>query len=88
MEIRYANDKIISNIYIELNKDNDGTTQIIDREIIEDVLKNGQSLFLKEKIKEGAFEEVDFKYVGKFKARHSIIQKTSMRLKPKNKKYE
>jgi len=81
----YCNNDILTHVFIELNNSTN-SDKSISKEEIEDVIKNGQSLFTKEKMKEGSFEDVDYKYMGKVKARHGIIQKMNSRLKPKNEK--
>ena len=86
MKNKDCNEELIAHTYKELNKDNDGSSALISKSLIEDVIVNGQSLFAKATIEKGLFQDVTFKYFGKFKARHSIIQKLYSKLHNKKNK--
>ena len=74
-----CNKAIIDDTYRELyEKDS-----IITKELIEDVVDKGQSLFAYETIMLGTFETVSYPYLGKLKARHRYIQQMNQNLKIK-----
>lgn len=85
MNNKICNEDIVSHVYETLN-DNDGGSIIISKDLIRDVVDNGQSLFTKHVIEKGMFEDIALKYFGKFKARHQYIQRMHTKLNTKNKK--
>jgi hypothetical protein len=69
------NDELIIHTYSEINKNIDSGDKLISKDIIRDVIDNGQFKFVKEVIERGMFEDVGLKYFGKFKADHNKIRR-------------
>lgn len=79
---KFCNKELVEHTYREINKDRDINEPIIGMDIIEEVV-NAQSKFTEVKMKEGSFETITYKYMGKIKPRHKRLQKMSKQRKSK-----